>query len=260
MRPSEEQNQLQFDRPTAEQVYAEEKGLRPAEERVIGQLEGGIGSMRVLDIGVGTGRTTEALGPKSKEYVGIDYSPRMIEHCRAEFQSSFPALVFETMDARDLSRFSDRSFDLVVFSFNGIDCVPSEDRVQVLREIRRVLSPKGHFFFSAHNLNTDLRRRHCIRLSSNPVKTLKSIKRWLLFRLKNPGYRLQRRDESAELCDGAFGFKLKLLYIKPMPQVRQLEDAGFHSVQVFCQKEGNEIPAAEFEDANDLWLHYLCRG
>ena len=48
--------------------------------------------------------------------------------------------------------FADASFDAVVISFNGIDCVfPEERRWQCLRECGRVLRAGGVFIFSSHN-------------------------------------------------------------------------------------------------------------
>lgn len=53
------------------------------------------------------------------------------------------------MDARDLSTFSDQSFDLVWFSFNGIDYVNHIDRLTILQEIYRVTKPGAILYFLA---------------------------------------------------------------------------------------------------------------
>jgi ubiquinone/menaquinone biosynthesis C-methylase UbiE len=111
--------------------------------------------MKILDIGVGGGRTTPYLADKASRYVGIDYSAEMIKTCRNKFQH----LEFEVADASNLSRFSDASFDAVVISFNGIDClVPEERRWQCLRECSRVLRGGGVFIFSSHNPRSILLR------------------------------------------------------------------------------------------------------
>jgi ubiquinone/menaquinone biosynthesis C-methylase UbiE len=89
---------------------------------------------RVLDLGVGGGRTTHSLAPHASLYIGIDYSRAMIEIC----QDRFPHHQFEPGDARDLSRFPAEWFDFVLFSYNGIDFVDHADRLQVLKEIARV--------------------------------------------------------------------------------------------------------------------------
>jgi SAM-dependent methyltransferase len=61
---------------------------------------------RILDIGVGGGRTTPILSKHAKQYIGIDYADAMVHVCRKKF----PNLRFYTMDASDLSEFSDLSF------------------------------------------------------------------------------------------------------------------------------------------------------
>jgi SAM-dependent methyltransferase len=104
--------------------------------------------MAILDLGVGGGRTTSYLSRKASRYVGVDYSEEMIRLCR----NKFPQLAFLVADASDLSRFSDGSFDAIVFAFNGLDYVlPGEKRRQCLKECHRLLKAGGVFTFSSHN-------------------------------------------------------------------------------------------------------------
>jgi len=102
----------------------------------------------ILDLGVGGGRTTPYLSAIASRYVGVDYSEEMILACR----SRFPDLEFKVADAADLSQFPDSSFDAVIFSFNGLDCLaPYEKREACLRECHRVLKRGGIYIFSTHN-------------------------------------------------------------------------------------------------------------
>lgn len=103
---------------------------------------------RILDVGVGGGRTSAPLAARASRYVGIDYSGAMVEACRTRF----PELEFHEANAVDLSRFEDGSFDAVMFAFNGIDYITLDaHRAACLREIARVLAPGGVFVFSSHN-------------------------------------------------------------------------------------------------------------
>ena len=101
----------------------------------------------VLDLGCGAGRTTKPLADRGFDVVGVDQSEPMIEAAR----ELYPDIDFRVDDATDLSM-PDATFDYVLFSNNGLDCVyPEFQRRQALREIHRVLRPGGLFAFSSHN-------------------------------------------------------------------------------------------------------------
>jgi SAM-dependent methyltransferase len=104
-------------------------------------------SKPILDLGVGAGRTLSLLRLLSDDYVGIDYTPRLVELCLERH----PAADVRVGDARDLSSIEPASITLVCFSSNGIDAVDHEDRQVVLDEVHRVLRPGGLFVFSTLN-------------------------------------------------------------------------------------------------------------
>jgi SAM-dependent methyltransferase len=126
--------------------YDQTRDLFPSERALFGKhLRPG---MSVLDVGVGAGRTARHLSAVASRYVGIDYSQAMVRRC----QHNFPDLSFRTMDATDMAGIEAASFDAVVFSFNGIDTIPSATgRRRCLGECARVLKPGGVFLFSVHN-------------------------------------------------------------------------------------------------------------
>jgi SAM-dependent methyltransferase len=104
--------------------------------------------LEILDMGVGGGRTTPFLSRKARRYIGADYSHAMVTSCR----NRFLGLEFRHCDATDMSQFDDCSFDVVVFSFNGIDVISTDDgRHRCLYEVARVLRSGGYFIFSSHN-------------------------------------------------------------------------------------------------------------
>lgn len=112
--------------------------------RALGSLEG----LAILDVGVGGGRTTALLQAGAGRYVGIDLSPRMIRDARRRH----PGADLRVGDARDLGELADGSFDVVMFSNNGIDAVAHEERAAVLAGFRRALRPGGRALLSTFNL------------------------------------------------------------------------------------------------------------
>src|SRR4029077_6207672 len=121
----------------------------PGEQAALQSVRADASNQPILDLGVGPGRTVSLLREISTDYVGLDYTSELVLACRQRY----PEVRILHGDARDLSQFSDGSFQLVVFSFNGIDAVNAEDRLTILREARRVLRPGGALLFSTHNRN-----------------------------------------------------------------------------------------------------------
>jgi len=103
----------------------------------------------VLDIGIGGGRTTGLLGPNARSYVGVDVSAEMVSLA----QRRFPRAELRVGDARELSGLADDRFDLVVFSFNGLDALDHADRSLALKAMARVVAPQGRVLFSSLNLD-----------------------------------------------------------------------------------------------------------
>lgn len=94
-------------------------------------------SGRVLDMGVGTGKNLEYY-PKACNVVGVDISPKMLEHARKKAQDMDNVSLL-VMDGEHLA-FRDDSFDNVVTTF-VLCSVP--DPVNALKELQRVCKPDG---------------------------------------------------------------------------------------------------------------------
>jgi ubiquinone/menaquinone biosynthesis C-methylase UbiE len=132
--------------------YALQSHLQAPEESILRIMLPNLPTARMLDIGVGGGRTTLHFAKWVRAYVGMDYSDSMIKECRTRFSGYPDHIQFVVCDARSMGMFSDGSFDFVLFSFNGIDYVPHEDRLRIFQEVRRVGKAGGYFCFSTHNL------------------------------------------------------------------------------------------------------------
>lgn len=214
----------------------------------------------MLDIGVGGGRTTQHFSEKVAEYIGIDYSAKMIAACQKRFSEASDTTLFQVCDARDMSQFKDNSFDFILFSFNGIDYISHAERLQVLEEIQRVGKPGGYFFFSTHNLAAfeqefDFNQQ----FSFNLLKTYINLMMSALLHVFNFPITLKQLKISAYsiLKDESHHFRLKTYYVRPQEQLNQLKQ-HFSNVKIYSWKNGLEITAAEMHGHSDMWLYYLC--
>jgi SAM-dependent methyltransferase len=254
------QNQFIWGKMWVVAAYRKYSELQPPEEAILAELREEMAGKRILDIGVGGGRTTPYLLELSSDYIGIDYAPAMIKRCKAQY----PSVSFELADARDLSRFAPASFDLIFFSFNGIDYVDHADRLKILDQVRRLLAPQGVFVFSAHNRDTPLRCAWDLSHFNNAslLKPLGLAKRLLLYLngIMNSFFNVRKEmhmPDYAIINDEAHEYSLLTYYISIESQVRQLKDCGFRSIQVY----GLNGKTIDWEHAtsHDPWIYYLCR-
>ena len=236
--------------------------LQPAEETIIKLLRNELQNMKMLDLGVGGGRTTKSFFPLVKDYIGVDYSAAMMAACKKRFEQSYPAIKLMVGDARNLSQFDNNSFDFILFSFNGIDYISHEDRLKVLQEISRIGKSGGYFFFSTHNLQAmekQFKWQH--HLSLNPFKTYIDLIMFAFLRGFNTSitYQTIKQKNYAILRDESHNFRLKTYYIRAAEQIKQLEPL-FKDIQVYSWKNGLELTKnQDMIDCSDMWLYYLCR-
>lgn len=116
------------------------------ERIVIQQVAGEVRGARILDVGVGAGRTSWLLGLLTNSYIGVDYTPAMVEAARR----NCPWADIRLGDACALD-FEDDSADLIFFSNAGIDSLGHADRARALSEFARVLRADGILIYSTLN-------------------------------------------------------------------------------------------------------------
>jgi len=239
-------------------VVARYKGrdaIHPAEAAIIERFRSEWSGARMLDIGVGAGRTTLHFAPLVREYVGVDYAPGMVEACRERFKDQ-PNATFAVCDAREMSQYADGSFDFVLFSYMGLDSVGHEDRARILGEIRRVLRPGGHFAFSAHNLRFIPRLYRPYR-AKFILSTLWTAMRAVRVRMLNPPQADLLARDYALIRDGSEKFRTEMYYIKPEAQLRALEQLGFHTIDTYDLKGRRIASEEELKKVREPWVHYV---
>ena len=260
--------------------YASRDYLEPAERAVIEILDSNLSSMKMLDMGVGGGRTTKYFAPLVLNYTGADYAPVMVNACIEKYGDDY---FFITCDARDMEELSDNSFDFVLFSFNGIDSFSHEDRILALKEIHRVLRPGGYFCFSSHNLNwnglPDLfslkpAKKPELAILTGVIGEVKDFKKILdrsfrsackIARLSilNRSFRMRgyisklRKSERGHIYDNSLNGKAKVYYITKDEQIRQLKAAGYNNISTICRN--GFITSSNSLLNQDGWIYYLCQ-
>jgi SAM-dependent methyltransferase len=225
--------------------------LLPAEVMLLHKLKGQWPQIRMLDIGVGGGRTTAVFSAVTKSYEGIDYSSEMCNVVKERFPDIASSI--QCVDARDLSCFEDSSFDLVLFAYNGIDHVEYHERPQVFKEMHRVLRDQGMLLFSTH----------CLRVLVPRICREISLRKRLRYLRQNPDLFLKKRRKDlthAVVREGP----VRVVYVDPFLQWRQLSTLGFEPLQAI-DRRGNRVDLDTGDSGDDRkwdlrswWVHYFC--
>ena len=230
-------------------VWLSDGELTPTSD---GELQDVIGSFGLQ------GKTEPPDGHSSHRFLRpiAKLPPSFHKTSRARYKHrAYPQITVLHADARDLRMFRDETFDFALFSYNGIDYISHEGRLCALREIHRVLKPRGYFMFSAHNLDYKHIRKlpWRERSQSNPAflrDCLSAIVQW-------PRHLMMRRyeledDTYAFVNDSASGFSFVTYYIGIDHQLSQLKSIGFGDTQAY-NLNGNEVKA----DIDFPWIYYL---
>lgn len=253
-----DQNQAVYESQSVADRYSSLSELDAAESEILARLESSLGTMSMLDLGVGGGRTTEHFAPRVAQYLGVDYSQFMVDACKERFKHR--GWRFEVADARAMTNLQTESQDFVLFSYNGIDYASIDDRKLVFAEVRRVLRKGGSFAFSTHNLNALRDRAHFRELRTlNPRHFIAGLRWKMRFWYHNRKASITANTRQVCVNDGALGFSLLTCYTMPSEQVGELSRAGFTNVQVFLVSSGKEVPQIELETIKEDWFYLLCR-
>lgn len=100
----------------------------------------------VIDLGSGTGRITEALASHVMRIVGLDLSSESLRVLRRKEISNCSELCASGSSLP----IKDECFEVAV-SCQTLQHMQQEELLMTLREIHRILKPKGVFIFSAYN-------------------------------------------------------------------------------------------------------------
>lgn len=99
---------------------------------------------RYLDFACGTGRITEVVAGRAREAIGVDVSHSMVSQARNRCKSVRFVVADITRESHELA-----GFDLVT-AFRFLGNAQDELRESALRQIFRLLKPKGYLVLNNH--------------------------------------------------------------------------------------------------------------
>lgn len=247
-------NRKAYSSPAAAKFYDRMPTLFDAEQIILKELAQAIRNKKLLDIGIGGGRTTPFLLEISADYTGIDYSPMLVERAKRRFGIE----TFYECDVREMRGFANSTFDFALFSFNGLDSISHEDRQRALREIYRVLKPDGSFVFSAHNREWKNVGKP-LWAQEDAHWTLRFVKSCIWAFLFQPRHWWLRRFELHEkhyaiINDGGLRYSVLNYYIDLSSQIAQLRECGFNNARAY-DMHGRMVTY----DRDSPWLYYVAR-
>jgi len=108
-------------------------------------------SLKIIDIGCGTGRHAIELTKRGYHVIGVDLSGNQIKRAREKAQEAGVAIDFQIQDARNLP--FDREFDLAMMLCEGGFSLMETDEMnfEILRNATKALKSKGKLIFTALN-------------------------------------------------------------------------------------------------------------
>jgi SAM-dependent methyltransferase len=244
-------------------------GERPAMVAFADIVRGG----DVLDIGVGTGRTTPLLRLVTANYRAVDFVAGMV----AATGKRWPDLDVRVDDARTLQTVPDDSCDGVVFSYNGIDAVGHDERQAVYDNVRRVLRPGGAFLYSTLHKDGPAfrarpwapaplpwvvgslappRRGPALRSAARAARAARAAAGTSSWR-RNEAKRVDGEDWSVA-PNAAHGFGLLTHFTTVAGELARLERAGFEPMATFAAEDGRPVHLGPVR-ADVHWFHVLAR-
>jgi SAM-dependent methyltransferase len=240
-------NLLEMSKASSVHHYSNNGDLNKAERAALARVAEEVRGRRIVDIGVGGGRTVRPLRELSHDYLGIDNSHAMVAACRLRFGG----VDFRHADARAMSDVPEGSVRMAMFSCNGIGMVSHEDRLKIMREVLRVLEPGGLFLFSTHNQNcpdhTAGFKLPALAFSPNPLRMAARLARFSWRTALRYARRRRfvahevRTSEYSIINDVCHDYGVMLYYILLSSQRRQLVEMGFSPEITAFDLSGHEV-------------------
>jgi SAM-dependent methyltransferase len=108
-------------------------------------------SLKIIDVGCGTGRHTIELSKRGYQVTGIDLSVSQLERARQKANNLNLSIDFQIQDARKLNLFD--KFDVAIMLCEGGFCLMETDEMnfEILKRVSNALKEKGKLIFTTLN-------------------------------------------------------------------------------------------------------------
>jgi SAM-dependent methyltransferase len=235
--------------------YAREP-LFPPEIQILIKHKAEFEAKIVLDIGVGTGRTSKYIAPYCKRYIGIELNQDMLDL----FSEKLPQIELVHCDMREFYKLNKDKFDFVFGPYSAFDSLNHADRVKMFHDIHGMMQPNGMFVFATHNLNWSgvgstpqlERARDPVRLFKNFLAHRKCVKNHQRMKPLE-----EHHSTYAILNDISHEWLALLYYITREQQTKQLNETGFEVLEVY-DRDGILL-AQDSDNTHCAVLYYVCR-
>ena len=243
-------NQKSYENEEAKEVYTRNFKLWDSEKYYIEKcfpLKG-----KILDIGVGGGRTTINLLNMGYEVYGVDISESLLKETERNIKLKCKKDVNYKLINGDISNleFENNFFDGIVFSYNGIDYIQSKlKRKEFLSKSYSWLKKDRHLIYTTHNKHWI----HWKRLWLNIVWALKGYK--IKKNEIEKGYKVEKHK---------FG-ELVTHYTDLKKESKLLKEIGF-KIKVIKRKKYLDFDNIEYNVninnlnyINDSYPFFICK-
>lgn len=192
-------------------------------------------SLKVLDIGCGTGRHSIELTKRGYSVTGIDLSESQLKRAREKAKEQGLAIDFQKHDARDLPFKGE--FDLAIMLCEGGFSLMETDEMnyEILKNAAKTLKNKGKLIFTALNglfrLYHSMEHLHVEHKEAGNAEYKDSAFDLMTFRDRHTAVFEDDAGDKKELaCDERYYIPSELTWL--------LKTAGFSKVEIFGARLG----------------------